>query len=273
MHRFSLLFALTYALVIPNGCGSTSEATGTKDEEGLEVVRKAEKPTVNAAAAAANPTKAEIKEFQAIWELYRKKDPKWPLARNRFTAKSPGAAQLMAVTFLKYYMEVNAERSERSRELVGIKNEIVAIGASCAPFLADLMVLDRIKRQDGKYFYIDDITRYDCIDMLERMGSQSVPYLMRVLERPDLGVKGRRLTALALGGTRDPEVLETLTKMLREDESWQVRADAASGLGKLGDRRGLNALNQAIMHDKDAAVQKRAQKARRQIYAAAGRPR
>ena len=273
MHRFSLLTALTYALVIHSGCGSTSSATGTKDEDGLEVVRKAEKPTVNADAATAGPTLAEIEEFKQIWELYRKKDPKWPLARNRFKARSPGAAQLMAVTFLKYYMEVNAERSERSKELVGIKNEIVAIGAPCAPFLADLMVLDQIKRQDGKYFRTDDITRYDCIDMLERMGGQAVPYLMRVLERPDMGVKGRRLTALALGGTRDPEVLPTLSKMLREDESWQVRADAASGLGKLGDRRGLNPLNQAIMHDKDPAVQKRAQKARRQILTAAARPR
>ena len=234
--------------------------------------RKAEKPTVKADAIA-NPTPAEIEEFQAIWELYRKKDPKWPLARNRFKAKSPGAAQLMSSIFLKYYMEVNAQRAERPKELVGIKNEIVAIGAPCAPFLADLMVLDQIKLQSGQYFRTDDITRYDCIDMLSRMGSQAVPYLMRVLERPDLGVKGRRLTALALGGTGDPAVLDTLSKMLLEDESWQVRADAASGLGKLGDRRGLQPLGQAIMHDKDPAVQKRAQKARRQIYAAAGRPR
>ena len=217
MNRLLLLFALTYALVIPNACGSTSSGTGTKDEDGLEVEREAEKLTVTSEIGA-NPTAAEIREFQAIWELYRKKDPKWPLARDRFKTKSPGAAQLMAVTFLKYYMEVNAQRAERPKELVGIKDEIVAVGAPCAPFLADIMVLDRIKRQDGKYFRTDDITRYDCIDMLGRMGGQAVPYLIRVLERPDMGVKGRRLTSLTLVATGDPQVLGTLTKMLKEDE-------------------------------------------------------
>jgi len=252
-------------------CASGS-ASATKDPEGLEVERKAEKLTV-AADTGGKPTAAEIEQFQAIWELYRKRDPKWGIERDRFKARSPGAAQLMAVTFLKYYMEVNAQRAERARELIAIMNEIVEIGAPCAPFLVDLMVLDQIKRQDGKYFRTDDITRQDCGSMLERMGGQAVPYLLRVLERPDLSAKGRRLIALTLGGTRDPRVFDTLVNLVQNDPSWQVRADAATGLGKLGDRRALQPLTQVQMKDKDPYVQKRAEKARRQIYAGGARPR
>jgi HEAT repeat protein len=168
-------------------------------------------------------------------------------------------------------MEVNRERSMRAKELVAVKNEIVAVGAPCAPFLVDLMVLDRIKLQSGQYFVTDDITRQDCMDMLERMGSDSVPYLLRVLERKDLGVKGRRMTASTLGGTRDPRAFDPLVKLLKDDESWQVRADACSGLGKLGDRRAIQHLNQAIMNDPDPAVKRRANKARAQIVRASSR--
>jgi len=252
-------------------CASGSGSV-EKDPEGLEVERKAEKPTV-VADAGDKPTEAEIKQFQTIWELYRKRDPRWAIERDRFKARSPGAAELMAVTFLKYYMEVNAQRAERSRELVGIKNEIVAIGAPCAPFLVDIMVLDQIKRQDGKYFRTDDITRQDCEEMLKRMGGQSVPYLLNVLKRKDLGEKGRRLTALTLGGTRDPRAFQPLIDLVLNDPSWQVRADAAKGLGELGDRRALQTLTQVQMKDKDPFVQKRAEKARRQIYAGGARPR
>ena len=266
MHRLSLIFAL----VVPMACGSTSSGTDGGDKEGIEVERKTEKPTEREVAL---PKEQEVKEFQRIWELYRKDDPRWPRERNRFKAKSPGAANMLATIFLKYYMEVNAQRDKRGRELVKIKNEIVEIGAPAAPYLVDLIVLDRIKRADGQYFIIDDLTRQDCIDMLERMGGQAVPYLLKVYDREDVGIKGRRMCALALGGTGDKRAYDMLVKLLKEDPSWQVRADACSGLGELGDRRALNHLNRAIMQDKDRAVRSRAEKARREIYASMGRPR
>ena len=266
MHRLSLIFAL----VIPIACGSTSAETEGDDKKGVEVDRKTEKHTEREVAL---PKPDEVKEFQRVWEFYRKGDPRWPRERNRFKARSPGAANLIATYFLKYYMEVNAQRDRRGKELVKVKNEIVEIGAPCAPYLVDLIVLDRIKRADGQYFIIDDLTRQDCIDMLERMGGQAVPYLLKVYERKDVGVKGRRLCALALGGTGDPRAYTQLVKLLKEDPSWQVRADSCTGLGKLGDRRAISDLNRAIMQDKDSAVRRRAEKARRQIYAAMGRPR
>ncbi|MHC4940754.1 MAG: HEAT repeat domain-containing protein [Planctomycetota bacterium] len=251
-------------LLIPIACSSTDDFGAEKDDpEGIEVKREAE--TVTDAKKDYTVTKAEQEEFSRIWELYRKKDPRWARERDRYKRKGDGPATYMAGIFLRYYMEVNADRSHRAKELVAVKNEIVAVGKPCAPYLSDLMVLDRIKRPDGTYFLTDDITRGDCMDMLERMGSESVPDLLKVLERKDLGVKGRRLTASTLGGTRDPRAFDPLVKLLQEDPSWQVRADACTGLGKLGDRRAIQYLNQAIMTDKDPAVRKRANKARRQI--------
>jgi len=260
MHRLST-FLLAF---LPLACGTTGGG-GPKgdDPEGLEVKRETVKPTE--AKDEFVVTAADREEFARIWELYRKKDERWPRERDRYKRRGEGAATYMASIFLRYYMEVNRERSMRARELVQVKNEIVAIGEPCAPLLADIMVLDRIRLQDGSYFLTDDITRQDCMDMLERMGSESVPYLLRVLERDDLGVKGRRMTASTLGGTRDPRALEPLVRLLKNDPSWQVRADAATGLGKLGDRRATPHLNEAIMTDDDPAVRKRAAKARSQI--------
>jgi hypothetical protein len=260
MHRLSTILLL----MVPLSCSSaTRNGPKEDDPEGIEIKRAAVKVTDPKKEFVV--TAEEREDFARIWELYRKNDPRWPRERDRFKQRSDGAAIYMTGILLRYYMEVNRERPMRPKELVAVKNEIVAVGEPCAPFLVDLMVLDRIKLQDGNYFLTDDLTRQDCMDMLERMGGEAVPDLLRVLERKDLGVKGRRMTASTLGGTRDPRAFDPLVTLLKEDPSWQVRADACSGLGKLGDRRAIPVLNQAIMTDEDPAVRKRAAKARTQI--------
>jgi len=266
MHRL-----FTILLLMGAAACSSAPQQGPKgdDPEGLEIKRSAVKVTDSKKDFVV--TAQEREDFARIWELYRKKDPRWPRERDRFKQRSEGAATYMTGIFLRYYMEVNRERSMRPKELVAVKDEIVAIGAPCAPFLVDLMVLDRIKLQDGQYFLTDDITRQDCMDMLERMRGDAVPDLLRVLDRKDLGEKGRRMTASTLGGTRDPRAFDPLVKLLKDDPSWQVRADAATGLGKLGDRRAVQYLNQAIMTDEDNFVRKRAAKARTQIARGASR--
>ena len=50
--------------------------------------------------------------------------------------------------------------------------------------------------------------------------------------------------------------------LLRNDPSWQVRADAAEALGTLGDRRAIGPLREAVLKDSDVAVIKRADRAR-----------
>jgi len=272
MHRLSttsLLFFATALLL--SACSSPQDGPKGEDPDGLQNERSADE-IEGGRKKFKSASKKEFEDFQMIWELYRKRDPRWATERDRFKRRSDGAATLLSATFLKYYMEVNARRSVRAKELIAVKAEIVAIGQPCAPYLIEFMVLDRIKRQDGRYFVPDDITRRDCQEMLWRMGSESVPDLLAVFERADVGVKGRRLTAKTLGATKDHRALATLLKLLKEDPSWQVRADTASGLGLLGDARAIPALNNAIVNDPDKAVRKRAAKARRQITAG-GSPR
>jgi hypothetical protein len=212
------------------------------------------------------PSQAEVREFDRIWQLYRKGDPRWPLERDRFRQRSEAAAYLLAAHLLRHYMVVNSRRDRAGRELVKVKNEIVEVGEPCAAPLVDMMVLERIPMRDGNYFLTDDITRQDCVDMLERMGGAALLSLLRALERPDMDIKARRLIALALGGTRDRGAFETLVRLLREDPSWQVRADAASALAKLGDRRALGPLQEAVRKDPDQAVVRRAGKARYELH-------
>jgi len=154
------------------------------------------------------------------------------------------------------------QRESSAKALVRAKNEIVGVGAPCAPALIDLMILDRIPLPDDKHFTPDDLTRQDCLEMLERMGPQATPDLLRALSRKDLGVKARRFLALALGGTKDPRAFDPLVTLLAKDPSWQVRADAATALGDLGDPRAIEPLTAAVKGDPDSAVVRRAGKAR-----------
>ncbi|MFI5402241.1 MAG: HEAT repeat domain-containing protein [Planctomycetota bacterium] len=240
-----------------------AEKSAGGDPEGLFVDRKTE--TYGDTRPVPKANDEELAEFNRIWELFRKDDPAWPRERDRFKRKSDAAGYLLAGHMIRYYMQVNVQRDGAAKAMVRAKDEVVAVGAPCAPALVDLMILDRIPMKDGRHFVPDDLTRQECLEMLERMGSQAAPELLRALSRKDLGVKQRRLLALALGGTKDPRGYEPIVALLQSDPSWQVRADAATALGKLGDKRAIEPLTAAVQNDKDSAVVKRAGKARDQL--------
>lgn len=265
-------------LLLCTACGTTSNQTrdsgsgkqaapakksAEAEHEGVFVERKTESYGDTRPVPKAN--EEEIAEFNRIWELFRKDDPAWPRERDRFKRRSDAAGYLLAGHMMRFYMLANMNRERSAKALVRAKDEIVAIGAPCAPALVDLMILDRIPLPDGKHFLPDDLTRQDCIDMLERMGTQATPDLLSALARKDLGVKARRFLALALGGTKDPRAYDPLVALLAKDPSWQVRADAATALGKLGDPRAVEPLTAAVQKDPDTAVIKRAGKARDQL--------
>lgn len=250
-------------------CGSSPGSAGGppsgKAGQEEELVQKREAETFTEGRPLPVPTEAERKEFARIWELFRKGDKNWPIERDRFKRRSEAASTLLSAHLLRYYMQVNSMRDRAGKDLMRAKNEIVEVGGACAPNLVDMMVLDRIPMGGGNHFLVDDITRQDCLDMLERMGPQAVPPLLRALDRGDLSPKGRRHIALALGGTRDRRGYDPLVRLLRSDRSWQVRADAATALAKLGDRRALAPLGEAEQKDADPAVRLRASKARKEL--------
>jgi hypothetical protein len=247
----------------PARASASSSSKPEGEKEGIFVERATEgygdtRPVPKA-------TDEEIAEFNRIWELFRRNDAGWPRERDRFKRRGDAAGYLLAGHMIRFYMQANMARESSSKALLRAKDEIVAVGAPCAPTLIDLMVLDRIPIADGRPFTPDDLTRQDALDMLERMGPQGVPDMLRATSRKDLGIKGRRFLALALGGTKDPRAYERLVALLREDPSWQVRADAATALGKLGDPRAIGPLTEAVEKDQDVAVAKRAGKARDEL--------
>ena len=243
--------------------GVAAAQDGKNDK--LEIDRKADK--VEGDKKIPSATKEERRDFVRIWELYRKNDRRWPLERDRFKTRSEGAGYLLAGHIMKYYMQVNAVRTKAGKRLLAVKNEVVAVGKPCVPALVNLMALDRIAVGGGRWFTPDDITRRDCMDMIERIGRVATPDLLKALKNKKLSVKGRRLTVLALGGTKDPRGLKVIGEHLKTHPSWQVRADAASALAKLGSPRGVPLLVDAIRNDKDKSVVKRAGKARQDLMA------
>jgi len=236
-----------------------------EQEKGLAIERGAERFTDTRPPP--RPSDADLKEFDRVWALYRAQSPRWPDERARYQRRNEACAYVLSMFLLAHYHRVNLDRAGHAAELRRVCDEIVAVGSPCAPFLVDWMILDEIrvpsleKKTEGKAFLTDDITRQDCLVMLGRMGAQATPDLLRALGRKDLGPKARRHLALALGATRDPLAFEPLLRLLREDESWQVRGDAAQALGDLGDRRALPALRDAATRDADPHVRKRAGRA------------
>jgi hypothetical protein len=268
---------LTFAAcLLAAACATTSKGAR---EDGSEPARASGSNTAKSSAKTAPkrgatptatrpapvPTEAEKWDFVAVWDLFRRNDPGWPTARDRYRRRSDGAAFVLAAHMLQYYMQVNAARERASRQLVRAKDEVVAVGEPCVGPLVDMMVLDTIPLKDGRKFLVDDVTRQDCVDMLERIGAPAVAPLVTVLERKDASVKARHHAALALGGTREAEAYEPLVRALREDPAWEVRFSAATALGKLRDRRAASPLFTASRDDADASVRKRALQVRRDL--------
>ncbi|MGQ0612500.1 MAG: HEAT repeat domain-containing protein [Planctomycetaceae bacterium] len=219
----------------------------------------------------AQASEEDRREFERVWTLFHDRSPRWPAERDRFLRRGEACGYLLAAFLLRTYHAVNQERERYARDLLRVRDEIIAVGQPCAPFLVDWMILDEIRvpspdrKGEARTFLTDDITRQDCVAMLGGMRGAAIPDLLRALARKDLGPKARRHLAQALGGTRDPRAYDPLVKLLKEDDSWQVRADAAGALAELGDRRALVPLREAIQTDADPAVVKRAGRARAQL--------
>ena len=84
-----------------------------EQEKGLTEERDTTKRTESGRLRA--PTKAEIKQLNRIWKHYEKNDPRWPLERDRFKARSESAGYLLATYLISYYMQLNIVRDRAAR--------------------------------------------------------------------------------------------------------------------------------------------------------------
>ena len=215
----------------------------------------------------AKATEAEQKEFEAVWALYRNRDPGWPAARDAFAAKNDACAYLIAGHLIRHYYRISTHQvgirmAAYPKQMRLIQAELVAVGEPCVPFLVNMMVLNEIPAGPKQEpFRPDDIMRRECMAVLGRIGTPAIKPLRSAYARKDLTPKARRFVLSALGGTRDRTVRPFIEEALKSDPSWEVRAGAAMALADLGDRQAASSLREAAKNDPDPGVRRRAAKA------------
>ncbi len=107
-------------------------------------------------------------------------------------------------------------------------DSIAAIGAPSVPWLVE------------KFSTKSARERWTVIWILQKIGSEAVPYLVKSLKRPE-GLIVQRV-CWALGDIKDTTSVEPLMEVA-DHPRWQVRDQAVEALGKIGDTRA----NQVVM--------------------------
>lgn len=123
------------------------------------------------------------------------------------------------------------------------KDSIAEIGVDAVPILVDKFTTKSARE------------RLTIIEILKKIGSPAVPYLVTALKRPD-GLVVQRI-CWALGDIRDTAAVKPLISVACHPR-WQVRDQAVGALGKIGDRRAneavVIALRDPISQVRKAAV-------------------
>ncbi len=109
------------------------------------------------------------------------------------------------------------------REMVEpAKDSIAAFGVDAVPFLVDKFTTKSARE------------RTTIIDILKKIGSPAVPYLIRSLKNPDYLVVQR--VCWALGDIGDSSAVEPLMQV-SSHKQWQVREQALGALGDIASQR------------------------------------
>ncbi|MEW6411830.1 MAG: HEAT repeat domain-containing protein [Candidatus Zixiibacteriota bacterium] len=98
------------------------------------------------------------------------------------------------------------------------KDSIAAMGADAVPFLVEKFTTKSARE------------RTTIIEILKKIGSPAVPYLIRSLKNPDYLIVQR--VCAALGDIRDSSAVEPLMQVTSHKE-WQVREQALGALGNI----------------------------------------
>lgn len=107
------------------------------------------------------------------------------------------------------------------------KDSIAALGVDAVPILVDMLVTKSARE------------RLTIIQILTKIGSPGVPYLISSLANPD-GIIVQRV-CWALGDIGDSSAVEPLTQVTTH-QRWQVREEALGALGDIGSHRASEAV-------------------------------
>ncbi|MBD3258408.1 hypothetical protein GF377_08235 [candidate division GN15 bacterium] len=119
------------------------------------------------------------------------------------------------------------------RDMVEPAIEAIAeIGTDAVPILIDKFTTKSARE------------RHTVVNILKKIGSPAVPYLVNALNRPD-GLVVQRV-CWALGDIKDSAAVDPLIGIAGHDR-WQVRDQAVGALGKIGDRRATPTVTAALI--------------------------
>lgn len=140
----------------------------------------------------------------------------------------PGQAQQALKRKIDSLFVIASSAEVHSRHLVEpAKDSIAAMGTDAVPILVDKLTT-RSNRE-----------RWTVIQILKKIGSPAVPYLVRSLKNPD-GLIVQRV-CWALGDIGDAEATMPLTEVTTHPR-WQVREQSLGALGDIGDVMGADAV-------------------------------
>lgn len=147
-------------------------------------------------------------------------------------AVSSGTAQTILEKKIDSLFVIASSGEVKYRDLVEpAKKAIAELGAPAVPRLIDKFVTESARE------------RLTVIQILKEIGSPAVPDLVKALDRTD-GLVVQRV-CWALGDIGDSSAVMPLTNVSKH-KRWQVRDQAIGALGKVGDKRGTEAVMTAF---------------------------
>lgn len=187
------------------------------------------------------PVTAAEKEIMAeYWGLYLKRDAEWPAARRKWLAMSEAAQNTLVENMIRNMSNTfNRNRFEEANRAA-----------------AEIILLDRRSLEYLVFIVGDQRNSLGLRDMavgcLVHIGSPSVPGLIQSLESPRY--QARRLSARALGRIGDKRAVAPLARLLRDDDNFVVRTEAASALRPFKGDEVSRALSAAVRTEEEPTV-------------------
>lgn len=181
--------------------------------------------------------KAAMAEY---WGLFLKRDPEWPTARRKWLTMSEAAQNTLVENMIRYMS--NTFSRNRFEEANRAAAELILLDRRSLEYLA--FIVGDQRNSLG--------LREMAVGCLVRIGPAAVPGLIQSLESPRY--QARRLSARALGRIGEKEAIKPLARLLREDENFVVRTEAALALKSFREDAAFAALAEAVRRDEEPPV-------------------
>ncbi|MEQ8766823.1 MAG: HEAT repeat domain-containing protein [Planctomycetota bacterium] len=228
-------------------------------------------------AACGGPAIDESKknELKARWQLFLADSPDWPEARAWWLQQEPAAVDLLTLNLLQAMVSDHVQYRKEMGARAGLVDfsdqapdpdrlwrraqaEMVDL-----PELSLGVLIETLRRSDAD---VKDLMT----STFARIGRPALPRLEQVLK--DESEQQPRIVAThAIGriGAEDPEATpeaqRILISLLKSDDDWAVRGEAARALGSFTSTTAVSALASALTSDTDPFVQTKAAESLGQI--------